>query len=304
MSTIPLICAKPATLENFWMQITKMVVIKRGEAFNPRVTCGVLGIRYQSVREAGRRGFTVKPTDKYVDECLDIVQLRNAKAVMTPLTELKSTNLHEEMTVCGQVQHSAFRAIVGETAIHNWSETGFDVRDKMLVIQTWFTYTCRSDTCKKALRYLKGTRDMKLCLTIPAVKLNDFSKTLKHVTGYSDAEWAGDPVTRKSTSCTLCFVDQFLLTSECRGQGTVALSSGESELYALGALSAELIFAQAMLKEMGPSFLIHAGADSSTAHAVADETRSESQDETHTREIPVRSRFGIPEPADDVRSQD
>ena len=88
-------------------------------------------------------------------------------------------------------------------------------------------------------------------------------------TGYSDADWAGDPVTRKSTSCTLCYVDQFLLTSECRGQGTVALSSGESEMYALGALSAELIFAQAILKEIGLSFLTHARADSSTARAVA-----------------------------------
>ena len=56
-------------------------------------------------------------------------------------------------------------------------------------------------------------------------------------------QWRG-----KSTSCTLCYVDPFLLTSECRGQGTVALSSGESEMYAFGALSAELIFAQATLK--------------------------------------------------------
>ena len=47
------------------------------------------------------------------------------------------------------------------------------------------------------------------------------------------------------------------------------LSSGESEMYALGALSAELIFAQAILKEIGLSFLIHARADSSTARAVA-----------------------------------
>ena len=31
----PLSCAKPATLEKFWMQITKLVVIKRGEALNP-----------------------------------------------------------------------------------------------------------------------------------------------------------------------------------------------------------------------------------------------------------------------------
>ena len=59
---------------------------------------------------------------------------------------------------------------------------------------------------KKALRYLRGTRYMKPYLTIPAVKPNDLSKTLKQVTGYSDADWAGDP-TRKGTSCTLCYVD-------------------------------------------------------------------------------------------------
>ena len=93
---------------------------------------------------------------------------------------------------------------------------------------------------KEVLRYLNGTRELNLNLTIPALRPNDLNKTLKHITGYSDADWAGDLVTRNSTSFTLCYVDQFLLTSECRGQGTVALSSRESELYALGGLSAEL----------------------------------------------------------------
>ena len=67
----PLICAKPATLEKFWMQITKLVVIKRGEALNPRIPVVYLGFEYRSAHEAERRGFTVKPTAKYVDECLD-----------------------------------------------------------------------------------------------------------------------------------------------------------------------------------------------------------------------------------------
>ena len=41
----PLICAKPATFEKFWMQITKLVVIKRKEAFNTHPhTCGLPGI--------------------------------------------------------------------------------------------------------------------------------------------------------------------------------------------------------------------------------------------------------------------
>ena len=67
-------------------------------------------------------------------------------------------------------------------------------------------------------------------------------------------------------------------------QVTVALSSGESELYALGALSAELIFEQAILKEIGLSFLMHARADSSTARAVATRQRaSRKMKHIHTR---------------------
>ena len=56
----------------------------------------------------------MKPIDKYVDECLDIVQLQYSKTVMTPLTERQSLNLHVETTACDQVQHSLFRAVVGK----------------------------------------------------------------------------------------------------------------------------------------------------------------------------------------------
>ena len=175
----------------------------------------------------------MKPTAKYVDECLDIVQLQFAKAVMTPLTEQKSLNLHDETTACDQVQHSLFRAVVGKLQYI----TG--VRPDLMFATECLSYKLASPTladvtrAKKVLRHLKGTRELNHNLTIP-LKPNDLNKTLKHITGYSDADWAGDPVTRKSTSRTLCYVNKFLLTSECRGQGTVALSSGKSEMYALG----------------------------------------------------------------------
>ena len=140
---------------------------------------------------------------------------------------------------------------------------------------------------------------------MPALKQNDLNKTLKHVTGYSDADLAGDPVTRKSTSCTLWYFDQFLLTSECRGQGPVALSSGESELYLLGALSAELIFFRTSNTERDWT-IIPDTRESRQQHSTrsGNETRSKSQDETHSHEILIHSRFGISETADDVISQD
>ena len=118
-----------------------------------------LGFEYRSVHDGDCSGFTVKPAAKYVDECLDIVQLQYAKAVMTPLTEQKSLNRHDETTACDQVQHSLFRAVVGKLQVHYWRETRFDVRDKMLVIQTCVTNTCRYDTCQESVEiFERNTR--------------------------------------------------------------------------------------------------------------------------------------------------
>ena len=147
----PLICAKPATLEKFWMQVTKLVVIKRGEALTSRFPVVHLGFEYRSVHDGERRGFTMKPAAKYVDQCLDIVQLQNAKAVMRPLTEQKSLSLHDERTVCDQDQYSLFRAVVGKLQYTFRSESGSDVSDKMLVTQTGVTNTCRLDTCQESV---------------------------------------------------------------------------------------------------------------------------------------------------------
>ena len=75
-------------------------------------------------------------------------------------------------------------------------------------------------------------------------------------------------------------------------------------MYALGALSADLIFAQAILKEIGLSFLIHARADSSTARAVATKQgASRKMKHIHTRFF-IQSRFGISETFNDAISQD
>ena len=118
------------------------------------------------MHKAGRRGFTVKPTDKHVDECLDMVQLRNAKAVMTPLTELKSTKLHDDTTVCDEAQLTVFRAIVGKVQYIP------RVRPDLMFATKCLSYNLGSPTladlirAKKALRYLKGTRDLKLDMAI------------------------------------------------------------------------------------------------------------------------------------------
>ena len=97
----PLTCAKLVTLDRILDTHCKVGCYqeRRGTQFSH--TCGVLGVRieYCSVQGSQRGGFAVR-TAKYVDECLDLVHLQNcnAKPVVTPLTEQKSLNLHEEKT--------------------------------------------------------------------------------------------------------------------------------------------------------------------------------------------------------------
>ena len=65
---------------------------------------------------------------------------------MTPLTEQKSLNLHDETTMCDQVQHSLFRAAVGKLQYITGVRPDLMFVTKMLVIQICATNICRFDT--------------------------------------------------------------------------------------------------------------------------------------------------------------
>ena len=56
---------------------------------------------------------------------------------------------------------------------------------------------------------------------------------------FSDSSWADCKATRRSTSSGLIFLNGSLLTSICRTQASVALSSCEAELYAANGLMVE-----------------------------------------------------------------
>ena len=78
-------------------------------------------------------------------------------------------------THCAMLFSVNYRTLPGETR--------FSVCDKMSVIKTLITNIWRLTRAKKALRCLKGTRELNLYLTIPATKPNNLCKELKNITG-------------------------------------------------------------------------------------------------------------------------
>ena len=69
--------------------------------------------------------------------------------------------------------------------------------------------------------------------------------------GFSDADYAGDKVDRKSTSGTCHFLGRSLVCWSSKKQNCVSLSTAESEYIAAGSCCAQLLWMKQTLKDYG-----------------------------------------------------
>eukprot|EP00794_Sanderia_malayensis_P007838 gene7838-biopygen6374 len=97
---------------------------------------------------------------------------------------------------------------------------------------------------KRVLRYIKGTLEYGL-------EFNASNEEQCNLYGYSDADWAGDISTRKSTSGYLFRFAGATISWKSKRQSVVALSSTEAEYIALSAAAQETIWLRRLLQNLG-----------------------------------------------------
>jgi hypothetical protein len=95
---------------------------------------------------------------------------------------------------------------------------------------------------KRILRYVKDTAGI-------GITFQPSSSTL--LSAFSDADWAGCPDDRRSTGGFAIFIGPNLISWSARKQDTVSRSSTEAEYKALANATAEMIWVEALLRELG-----------------------------------------------------
>ncbi|GJW57863.1 ribonuclease H-like domain-containing protein [Tanacetum coccineum] len=94
---------------------------------------------------------------------------------------------------------------------------------------------------KRISRYVRGTLDYGLQL---------FSSSTTSLVAYSDADWAGCPTTRRSTSGYCVFLGNNLLSWSAKRQPTLSRSSAEAEYRGVANVVAETCWLRNLLREL------------------------------------------------------
>lgn len=167
--------------------------------------------------------------------------MSTCKPAPTPLSTSEKLSV-QEGSLLGPGDATNYRSIVG--ALQYLTLTRPDIAFSVnKVCQFLHSPTLTHwSAVKTIIRYLRDILGMGL-------KIQKSQSML--VSAFSDADWAGCVDDRRSTSGFAVFLGSNLISWSARKQATVSRSSTEAEYKALANATAEVIWVQTLLKELG-----------------------------------------------------
>ncbi|OIS98281.1 putative mitochondrial protein [Nicotiana attenuata] len=134
-----------------------------------------------------------------------------------------------------------YRRLVGK--FNYLTVTRPDISYRVSVVSQFMDSPCDShwDAVVRILRYIKS---------VPGKGLLFEDRGHEQIVGYTDADWAGSPSDRRSTSGYCVLVGGNLVSWKSKKQNVVARSSAKAEYRAMAMATCELVWVKQLLKEL------------------------------------------------------
>ncbi|KAK1642839.1 hypothetical protein QYE76_060644 [Lolium multiflorum] len=178
---------------------------------------------------------------KYAQDLLTRVGMVNCQGMPTPLSSSEKISAHQGDPL-GPDDSSKYRSIVGALQYLTLTRPDISYAVNKVCQYLHAPTTVHWTAAKRILRYVKHT------LTV-GLTFSKSSSTL--VSAFSDADWAGSVDDRRSTGGFAVFVGPNLISWSAKKQNTVSRSSTEAEYKSLANATAEMIWVQSLLAELG-----------------------------------------------------
>ena len=181
---------------------------------------------------------------KYVNDLLKKFDLKNIKPIGTPMNPSIKIDKDENGK---SIDMTMYRGMIGSLLYLTASRP--DIMFSVCLCARFQANPKESHlvAVKRIFRYLKGTMDLGLWYP---------RGTTFDLINYSDADYAGCKLDRKSTSGTCHFLGRSLVSWFSKKQHSVALSTTEAEYVAAGSCCAQALYMKQQLEDFG-IFLDH-----------------------------------------------
>jgi hypothetical protein len=176
---------------------------------------------------------------KYIQDILNTFGIKDAKPIKTPM----GTNGHLDLDTGGKsVDQKVYRSMIGSLLY-------FCASRPDIMLSVCMCARFQADPKEAHLRAVKRT--LRYLVYIPKFGLWYPRGSTFDLIGYSDADWAGCKINRKSTSGTCQFLGRSLVSWASKKQNSVALSTAEAEYIAAGHCCAQLLWMRQTLRNYG-----------------------------------------------------
>lgn len=181
---------------------------------------------------------------KYIADLFERARLTDNKIVDTPLETNARYSPSDGLPLSDP---GLYRTVVGSLVY--LTVTRPDIANAVHVVSQFVTAptTVHWAAVLRILRYLRGTQFQSLLFS---------STSSLELRAYSDADWAGDPTDRKSTTGFCIFLGDSLISWKSKKQDVISRSSTEAEYRAMASTTCEIVWLRWLLADMGV-FLRH-----------------------------------------------